>query len=587
MRSEPVSQADVRIWSNRPYGCNNMREARLHDAEQDEKAIERAQRANIVELCHQRKLARASTLEWCYKHEHPLRVGLPGKLYHCNDFVTPITDSIGRLHERSGGSTEDAFGVFTVPRKRRKVKPPELNAPNPLPTGPMPRWTCKGCGSTDEHSWIRHKEATCCPCGFVVFMGSMVSTHREKMGAAAAEDKTQHADAVYDRGTDRFDRPAPTKEQRRMDRMLPASTTRLPGKRLKGIGRFCDAQVRLENTAAKDILAAEVAAGNAMEYREGTKFANILGQLDATFRQLAPVDHVVKRTTRQVAEKLWITATRHCRSCARSDCCELRLVERTTAIIAGAVFHTTLERMLHGVVDDSGTTREHLLDLQARTQRSMTNASALTQINTAKVMINILQAPGFDPTAECAPKATIAASVTKRAACPTHVRTKHPGGSHPLSVRAPFARTDSSMSCDGGGSPVPTDVVELRDAVCRVFIAHNSELPVAVRDGASRAIQSPGFSKSCKDMDSLRTYSLNAVAFCVLNAVWREQHADESAVPSFFDSGLSCPLNVGVAHKLEIDLAIAEQAIEAIRALVPTDATSEASVRDDDDDLFS
>jgi len=42
-----------------------------------------------------------------------------------------------------------------------------------------------------------------------------------------------------------------------------------------------------------------------------------------------------------------------------------------------------------------------------------------------------------------------------------------------------------------------------------------------------------------------------------------------------------------VAHKLEIDLAIAEQAIEAIRALVPTDATSEASVRDDDDDLFS
>lgn len=564
-----------------------MAGARLHDAEQCEKAVKMAPKTQIAEHCHQMALTRASTPEWCYKHEHPLRVGIPGKLYHRYDFLTPILNSMDRLQERSGGTTEDAFGVFTIPRKRRKVEPPELNALKPLPSGPKPRWTCKGCGSTDEHLWVRHKEATSCPCGLVVFMGSMVSTHREKLGAAANDDKTQHADAVYDRGTDRFDRPAPTKEQRRMDRLLPAKGTCLPDKRLKGIGHICTAQVLLEKTAAKDILAAEVAAGNAMEYREGTKFANILGQLDATFRQLAPVDHAVKRTTRQVAEKLWITATHHVRRCGRSDCCELRLVERTPAIIAGAVFHATLERMLYGVVGDAGTTREHLLDLQARTQRSMTNASALTQINTAKVMINILQAPGFDPTAECAPKATVAGAVAQRAACPVPVRTKHHGDINPLSVRATFARTNSSMSCDGGGSPVPTDVVQLRDAVCRVFIAHNSELPVAVRDGASRAIQTPGFSKSCKDMESLRNYSLNAVAFCVLNAVWREQHADEASVPSFSDIGISCQLNVGVAHKLEIDLAIAEQAIEAIRALVPTDATSEASVRDDEDDLFS
>lgn len=229
---------------------------------------------------------------------------------------------------------------------------------------------------------------------------------------------------------------------------------------------------------------------------------------------------------------------------------------------------------------------EHLLDLQARTQRSMTNASALTQINTAKVMINILQAPGFDATSECAPKATIAA-VTQRTSCQATARFKHPVGLQPLSLRAPFARTDSSMSCDGSGSPIPTDVVELRDAVCRVFIAHNSELPVAVRDGAFRAIQTPIFLRSCKDMESLRNYSLSAIAFCLLHAVWRAQHAEESLIPSFIDSGTSCPLNVGVAHKLEIDLAVAEDAIQFIRTIVPTDATSEASVRGDDDDLFS
>jgi len=331
------------------------------------------------------------------------------------------------------------------------------------------------------------------------------------------------------------------------------------------------------------------------------KFNDILKHLETAFRQFAPVDHVVKVQTRKATERLWLNAVHHCRGCERHDCCELRLVERPSLIVASAVFHTTVERMLHGALDDNGTSREHLLDLQARTQRAVTNASALTLIGTAKVMINIFQTAGFDAKATCAPRATeLTVASASSSSSTSFSYAKHPGPVAPsrsrpkpappaaLSIRAPFARADSSMSCDGSGSPVASDVVEFRDAVGRVFVAHNSELPVAVRDGAFRAIQSPGFVKDCKEMDSLRAYSLNALAFCVINAVWREQHMNDADGPrSFVNHGLVCPLNVGVAQRLELDLAVAEDAIEVIRPRVPTDAASSSSMHPEDDDLFS
>jgi hypothetical protein len=128
--------------------------------------------------------------------------------------------------------------------------------------------------------------------------------------------------------------------------------------------------------------------------------------------------------------------------------------------------------------------------------------------------------------------------------------------------------------------------VQLRDAVSTVFLAHRSELPVAVRDGAQRAVQSAGFLEACRGLADLRNSSLQCMAFCILNAVRREQAAQEPG-PSFAaTSSVDCDFNVGIAMKLNLDLAIAEESIQFIRGIVPTDATSEAS-HGDDDDLFS
>ena len=561
-----------------------MRLARAQDADQGQDGCVMHDVRGLGVIRRQSKAMLSKTPEWCYRHEHPLRVGSPGKLYMRYDFVSPIMDSMSRSYERIGGQNEDAFGVFLPPRKRRKVEAAAAEkTAKARPVGSVTIWTCKGCGSTDEHSLLVQNEATCCPCGVVVFMGSMVRTHREKLGAAADEDKTQHADALYSKSSDKYDRSAPTNEERHAERRLSGKASNLPGKRLKGFKRMCDAQAHIEKKAANEQLAAAIENGTAVEFTESGKFAKILAQLDSIFRQLAPVDHSVRRNTRIVMDNLWIAAVRHCRGCERQNCCELRLVERSPNIIASAVFHHALEGMLHGTVDDSGTTREHLLDLQVRTQRATTNPSKLTQIGTAKAMINIFTAVGFDPDVNCAPPPAQDVSIPP-ARSTVAMRSKSAAMSPQLSIHTSFARTDSSMSCDGTGSPAASDVVELRDAVSRMFVAHTPDLPIAVRSGTFRAIQAPTFLDTCKSMELLRDRSLSSIAFCVLNAVWREQQADEATrSTSFNDHGLSCPLNVFVATKLELDLAVAEQAIEKIRAIVPMDATSEASVRDDDD----
>ena len=46
-------------------------------------------------------------------------------------------------------------------------------------------------------------------------------------------------------------------------------------------------------------------------------------------------------------------------------------------------------------------------------------------------------------------------------------------------------------------------------------------------------------------------------------------------------------MNVPIAQKLQLDLAIAEDAIQAILAIVPTDVALEVERDDDDDDLFA
>ena len=587
-RSEPVSMHDSTIWSNRPYGIYTMREAREHyHAKIDEKGrVEHERRALAMDMKARREKWVAIP-EYCYKHEHPLRCGMAGKLYHKSDLLGPIVDSIKRLHER-GDSESDPFNLFERSNKKKKLPLDHAEQEHQRHQDAMTKrkalgwkagqpavWACPSCATTDTRLQHQTKDALVCQCGYVVRMGGpIISTHRDKLGAEEGEDKTQHADRPFQE-RDKYSSDAPTAQERRAQRAYASKVTNVGG-RVKGCGRLCDVQKISEQAADKAEREALVDAGLAITHKEETKGFRVAQHLDGMFRSLAPVEHNVKACVRRAADQLWTKAVMHCRNCPRSDCCELRLTSRNVSVVATAVFEITLERLIHGELEVEFVTRQHLVDLQARLQRSATysQASTLTQVNTAKAMINIMQAPAFDVYEQCAPTLVEAAPAASPApARPAKAKTS------PLRI-TPFARTDSSVSCDEG-SPKVDDVVQLRDTVGKVFLAHQSELPISVRDGAYRAIQAPGFAQTCKDLEILQPYSLQCVAFCVLNAVAREQAND--AGPSFM---APMSMNVGIATKLELDLAVAEEAIVAIRAVVPSDATSEASFNCEDD-LFA
>ena len=594
---------ESRAWSLRPYGCNTMTDALEHYRTHDEKYM--AQREQIQQLTDASKRRREweAIPEWCYKNEHSLKMGRKGRLYHKSDLVGPIIDSMRLLHE---GNSDDAlamFGEMDIQKKKlrkndgydeqeekeQKKLEREMAMREPgakheafLKAQLAPAWECACCSNTDIKTQVQHKDALLCPCGFVVRIGGpIIATHREKLGAEEGEDKTQHADRPYDPNRDKYDSDhIPTVAERRNQRKFSSQVTKV-GSRAKGmkLGRLCDVQRMTEEMSSKEWRAQDVANGTKLTPKDETKGYNIIEQINKLAKQLAPVEHEVKRVLRREADRVWHTACRHCRTCTRTECCELRLIERTPAIIAASVFEMTIERLLHDEASDVRVTREHLLDVQQRMQRCsvFTNTPAMTQMATAKAMINIMRASDFDAEIICAPSlpnptnSEGLGSVCREAVKPAR--------------HMPFSRNDSTVSC-GGNSPPPTDAVVLRDAVSTVFLAHRSELPVAVRDGALRAVQKPGFLDKCRAIEDLKPYSLQCMAFCILNAVLREQLAAEPG-PSFtLAHEANQAFNVGIAMKLSLDLAVAEDAIAHIRGLVPSDATSEAS-HCDDDDLFS
>ena len=355
--------------------------------------------------------------------------------------------------------------------------------------------------------------------------------------------------------------PEQRKAERARLRAAAGKNTRVPTHKGNGRG-LADAQKIIEEDRER-----EQRAKSELTDREELKRTRILEQLQKMFKKLKPIDHAVCKEVRRSAAALWLDAVRHARACERASCCELRLVDRSPFIIASSVFSLTVDALIDGELTISEPLdREHLVDLQMRMQRSteFSNASSLTQMATAKSMLNLMQVPGFNA---CVP-------------CELPVVPAVPAKPTPLAV--PLRRMDSTLSNSGEHSPSGSDdQLPMRNAVAQVFLAHKSELPVSVKDGAVRALGSPGFVSGCQQVECLKLASLQAVAFCVLNAVAREQ-ADTSG-PSFASGVALGALNVQVAHKLELDLAVAEEAIAAIRPLVPTDAASEASVPQEDD----
>ena len=578
------------MWRQYPYeevikpGASLSHALRLYRLAKDPaRAAAEQQRVEEALLARKRSMDSLRDLpDFCYKHEHPMRCGRPNKLYSKHDRVTPIVDALSMMNEalRHASGAKDAFGLFAddEPRKRSRrtdgydeqeaAEQRAVQRAADVRSGKAkkdPAWECEVCKNRDVSSIIDSIDGRCCPCGTMLRGVTNISVESE--WRCHSEDERSKNDAK--KRADVAQEPKKFVAQREIDGEALSAAERAKERRSEakqtsvGGRGYTDAQRIVEEERARDQRSA-----SELTAREELKRTRIVEELNKMFKKLKPIDVNVQKEVRRTAYDLWLQAVRHTNACGRASCCELPLVDRSPLIIATSVFSHTVDAILGGETEMPGVAREHVVDLQMRMQRSpeFTNTASLAQMATTKSMISLMQTPGFNACVPCAP---LSVPVP-----PVAIPSKN--------IRLERCESDACLGRGEASPSPPGDQLPLRNAVGTVFLAHKSTMPASVRDGAMRALRAPGFVASCKSLACLREVSLQAVAFCVLNAVAREQ-AEAVGPSSFASAGLSTPMDVPIAHKLKLDLAVAEKAIAAIRQYVPSDAASEASTPPEDD----
>lgn len=576
--SRSYSSEETNAWAQRPHGCSDLGTAKLLYEEKQHPANRK-----LFAPLQTKGIQHTTYPEWCYKHEHPLKTGRKGVLYHRMDFIGPIVDS---MRELSTSASSDAFGLSSyISSKRRKTKRvelPSIEAPSDGAKKPskVRFWTCRGCGTSDRSLLTLDREGYTCSCG--AWCGTeVVRSNRQKLGASEEDDKTITSDGVFKSKTDRYDRSPKTAQEARAERLGRGKASGgLGGKRVgRHMGRLCDAQAATEREAARSIVDAEVAAGIAIQPRERVKQRAVLTYVEDLLSMLHPVDHEVKRAARITADYTYVTAVQHCGQCPESTACEYRLADRNAAAIAQAVVEYTVTRLVNKQDPDKRFDMQRLQDLQTRMQRSpcLVGKTSVSQIAASKLTVVAINQPTFDYNTVCQPCNTELSEMPKLQG-PSLVSSLE-GCKRAASLRpinSPCFQRSLSLVSTGTASPTPSTQIKIRNAVNAMFVAHRTELTVAVRDGALRAIQTPGFVAAYESDDKIKSLNDNQLAFCLLNAI----AIDQAEASSF--SRLIRP-NAGIAERLALGLLDADDAIANLRASIPADAASDQSEREAED----
>lgn len=594
------SLTESTAWRNRPYGFRGTLEqavllyARTQEDELPASKRKHAVRGTVEQISCE-FAAREARSELQYSHEHSMKVGMHDKLYSCFDRVTPICDAITAMFVNDRAAYNDVFLVFAKYDGERRKKRCDLTEQSGskrrrvakhVPNESIPTWECPECGNRDVESQVWHIEGYVCTCGVVVGIhGAMIDTVRERLGAQSQDDVTRRADAPRvegkdEEGKDCFDAGPLSAEERARKRRSDAHLSFVPA-RVPGLGRICDAKSivitdRVRDTQAQQILTA----------REKLKAVRILEQLERLFTMFAPIDAMVKRQVRITLEQIWTLAVQHAHACSRGGgCCELSLVSRSAFIVAASLLDHTVDRLISNEIVLSNVNREHIVNLQVRMRQSteFSSSTSISQINTTKIIITLITMPDFDHAKPC--HSLVKAVPPTRAVLTT---TKPPAVRNDV---VPLYRTASSLSTADEPSDADEVVckhegIAMRDALAAVFASYKLDnMPVSARDGALQAIQSPRFMSRCREVPCLREdakLSYHALAFCVLNAVERAQHLAMGNA-SFAHMHAHTPLNVPLAQRIPIDLAVAEEAITQIVLFVPAEVAAEATSKAEDD----
>lgn len=378
-----VHQATV--WSSRPYGCNSYEKAEQYAKERAREAISGAHRLATDELGlgHDTRV---------YAHLHPLKVGLPNKMYCVHDYVTPITDSLTQL--RQSRDTCDFFGFLasTKPAAMEAASSPPSSSVWTSPVTEQPvaaptrGWRCPNpaCDNRSRDKLQSCREGTTCTVCGVVVSGNTVATHRERLGASEDDDNTIHADVPYAAKTDAYDRPPMSANEHKAAKRSAIQLTTLPGKRLKGTGRMCDAARKVV-----DMVVREHAVHEALNDTQIVKLRRILEDLEVHFESFRPMPLPIQREIRYAATAIWTSACKHADCCEYGSDCQIRLTSYTHKVLAVGIFQSVVQRIRDNVGAYNQIDSAMVANVCERMQRSPIFAAHQAHVQMSTLMTTI------------------------------------------------------------------------------------------------------------------------------------------------------------------------------------------------------
>jgi len=437
-------------------------------------------------------------------NKHPLKCGIPGRLYSKYDYVQPIVDCMMRLHEPR------KFNFINCVKRHREEKDAQKNEfvrrKSSSNVGGKCNILCEGCMTTNFAD-IEHDIAngvTVCKCGVT------------SRGSLTMEQWSDTHNSIEGGSTARADAPRTSSETK--------TAQQLQNK------KFAVAHESVENAARRTgfSAASKIVAGDAARQQEGElstkdsrKLARLIQEVNEHLAKVAPVEPAVAKKIRITTEEIFVRAVRH-RSCCGKSTCQLKICDRPMRVLACKSIMHALQEMTQGEGVD-GVSNVSLVALHGRIQSNHTFATHhnATQNESIEAIIAELRKDNYCEPCSC----TVSGESSAKRSVSDSLCD--------MSLSVKTSKPPVITRCHSGIEP--SKVVALRDAISKL----SSELNMGcdVRDNAIRCLNNISFA-SCIKSDNLvpkgtpRFTAAYVVLRCVMATMDKDVSLQEEEIHS-------------------------------------------------------
>jgi hypothetical protein len=501
--------------------------------------------------------------------QHPLKVGIPGKLYSPFDYVTPIIDSMNRLNERAYGT---GMGRIVQRQERQKVREILASAAGAGSSGSSLQTSQVGdefgideyCSNTTQYAIVRPKPtkpgALCHNCGTTNPASMTVdnTTHRLVCEDCGAEGQQ------YSYGTDYKETNDTEKSKARADVSSYANKAhelRFLGKAALGTGTRIATSAKKKNKLgyAQEKCNKEAELADELKLSKGNqrKLTSIIEAIDEFIAEMSPVDASIARKLRMDASWIFRQSLNHHEKCGKKEC-QKALLNKPAKVIARESFSYTIDTISASDGFDN-VAKQTIVSLQQRVHNShvFNHLENATQHQSCLAMISAISTT--DNCVVCPDAATEEGLKT-----PDGARSKAPAGDVPVGNVA-MRRQDSDV--------LSSPLMQMRDAIRRLSIEYSYSREV--RDAAMCALQDGEFSKHIIDSPVTSRKATNfASAYVLLRSV-----SEEIGKPN------SARLQQEQCRKVGLADSEVESMVQQMRGMLPNTAMASGS-GDYDDELY-